>query len=171
MMACYRFLFSSLDGVCLLNEDGGLKVFFPNNSFVTNTTLTRTNTPRKEMSQRSELSQQAPGDDHIVCYGGDPQTPQVTWHNTSGPLQTCGHRNYVKCASCGPVCVRNGGIGQDPPLNGRTNIHMFTGSSGYVNPDLTCRISGGQSAVIGLYLKDGGLLYYMKCVVTHTQLH
>ena len=29
-----------IDGLSLLNEDGELRVFFPNNSFVTNTTLT-----------------------------------------------------------------------------------------------------------------------------------
>ena len=44
-MTWYGFLFSSIDGVSLVNEDGGFGVFFPNNSFVTNTTFTHSNTP------------------------------------------------------------------------------------------------------------------------------
>ena len=68
-MTWYGFLFSSIDGVSLVNEDGGLGVFFPNNSFVTNTTFTHSNTPWSD------------GKDHIACYGGDPQDAQVTWHN------------------------------------------------------------------------------------------
>ena len=80
-----------------MNEDGGLRVFFPNNSFVTNTTLTNTNTPRGD------------GEDHIACYGGDPQGAQVTWHNSGGPLQVCldGTGQRAPCVTCGPICQGN----------------------------------------------------------------
>ena len=151
MITCSGFLFSSSDGVSLLNEDGELRVFFPSNSFITNTTLTHTSTPR------GKNSLQAIGNDHIVCYGGNPQAAQVTWHNSSGPLQTCAFQGRsLTCTSCGLICENNGGVGQDPPLIGRTNIHIYTESSGYVNQDLECRVSGGQSAFIGVYLTDGG---------------
>ena len=143
----HSFLFSSIDGVAMMNEDGGLRVFFPNNSFVTNTTLTNTNTPRSD------------GEDHIACYGGDPQGAQVTWHNSSGPLQVCmyGTEQPVRCESCGPTCQSNGGVGVDPPLNGSTDIHVYTGSDNYVNQNLECQVnaSGGQSAFIGVYLRGG----------------
>ena len=129
----------------MLNEDGDLKVFFPRNSFVINTTLTHTSTPRQKGS--------AVGNDHIVCYGGDPQAAQVTWHNSGGgQLEAC----HQSCGDCGPRCVRNGGVGVDPHSNGQTDIHMYTGSSAYVHQDLECRVSGGQSAFIGVYLEDGG---------------
>ena len=144
----HSFLFSSIDGVALLNDDGRVGVFFPNNSFVTNTTLTNTSTPRGD------------GRDHIACYGGDPLGAQVTWHNSGGPLQGCrnGNGQLVPCEGCGSICQGNGAVGVDPPLNGRTDIHMFTTISAYMNQDLECRVnvSGGQSASIGVYLRGGG---------------
>ncbi len=134
--------------MALINDDGGLRVFFPNSSFVTNTTLTNTTTPRND------------GEDHIACYGGDPQGAQVTWHNSSGPLQGCMNvsRHLVPCETCGPICQGNGAVGVDPPLNGSTDIHMFTTINAYMNQDLECRVnvSGGQSAFIGVYLRRGG---------------
>ena len=143
----HSFLFSLLDGVALMNEDGGLRVFFPNNSFVTNTTLTNTNSPRSD------------DEDHIACYGGDPQDAQVTWHNSGRPLQICmfGIR-LARCGPCGSICQSNGAVGVDPPLNGSTDIHMYTTIIAYVNQDLECRVnvSGGQSAFIGVYLRGGG---------------
>ena len=142
-------LFPSIDGLSLFNEDGGLRVFFPNNSFVTNSTLTRTAYPRT-----------GGGNDHIVCYGGDPNAAQVTWYNSSGgPLQICrsnGTGPPVHCGVCGFICMNNSGVGLDPPLYGQTNIHIYTGSDAYVNQVLECRVSGGQSAFIGLFLKNGG---------------
>ena len=136
--------FPHTDGLSLLNEDGGLRVFFPRNSFVTNTILTHTNSPRGGNT----------GNDHIVCYGGDPQAAQVTWHNSKKQLEACG----VNCIVCGYRCRGNGGVGIDPALSGHTNIHMYTDSTAYVNQDLECRVSGGQSAFIGVYLKNGGEL-------------
>ena len=93
----HSFLFSSIDGVALLNDDGGVEVFFPDNSFVTNTTLTHTNTPRRD------------GEDHIAFYGGDPLDAQVTWHNSGGLLQGCsgGNEQLVPCEGCGPICQAN----------------------------------------------------------------
>ena len=138
-----------LDGLSLLNEDGELRVFFPNNSFVTNTTLTHTNSPRTTGG--------ATGNDHIVCYGSSQTTTTVTWHNSSGVrLEDCGGR----CSDCGGRCVRNGGVGVDKPHLRRTDIHMYTDSPAYVNQDLECRMFGigGISAFIGVYLKDGGKL-------------
>ena len=133
-----------LDGLSLLNKDGGLKVFFPRNSFVTNTTLTHTNSPRGH-------SPGAPrGNDHIACYGS-----RVTWHNSSGVrLEDC----REPCRDCGPRCVRNGGVGVDKPYLRRNQIHMYTDSTAYVNQDLECRLFDGHgpSAFIGVYLKDGG---------------
>ena len=131
----------------LLNDDGGLRVFFPRNSFVTNTTLTRTNSPRG-----------SDGKDHIVCYGGSTLGLQVTWHNSDGgQLTVCkDHRGPAPCGDCGGRCQDNGAVGVDPPLNGRTDIHMYTDSSAYVNQDLQCRVSIGRSAFIGVYLKRGG---------------
>ena len=141
----FGFVSSSTDGLSLLNEDGGLRVFFPRYSFVTNTTLTNTNSPRQEDG--------AVGNDHIVCYGGSTQAAQVTWHNSNGgQLDACD----VPCRGCGPLCQRNGAVGVDPPLNEHTDIHMYTDVSAYVNQDLECRVSGGPSASIGVYLKDGG---------------
>ena len=136
-----------LDGLSLLNENGGLRVFFPNNSFVTNTTLTHTNSPR--------TSGDATGNDHIVCSGSSQTATTVTWHNSSGVrLEDCGGR----CGDCGGRCVRNRGVGVDKPHLRRTDIHMFTDSPAYVNQDLECRMFGidGTSAFIGVYLKDGG---------------
>ena len=120
-------------------------MFFPRNSFVTNTTLTRTNSPRQNVG--------VPGNDHIVCYGGSTQAAQVTWHSSSGGLLEACPR---LCGDCGGRCEGNGGVGVDPPLNGHTDIHMYTNSTAYENQDLECRVSGGQSAFIGVYLKDGG---------------
>ena len=136
-----------LDGLSLLNEDGGLRVFFPNNSFVTNTTLTHTNSPRMDRG--------ATGNDHIVCYGSNQFATTVTWHNSSGVrLEDCGGR----CRDCGDICVGNGGVGVDKPDLRMTHIHMYTNSPAYVNQDLECQIFGigGKSAFIGVYLKDGG---------------
>ena len=149
------------DGLSLLNEDGGLRVFFPRNSFVTNTTLTHTNSPRIFNGSRVH------GNDHITCNGGDDlQATQVTWHNSSGgQLLVCVNLllpgrivGPAPCLACGPRCTANGGVGQDRPLNGSTDIHMFTDSPSYVNQDLECRVSGGQSAFIGVYLENGGVV-------------
>ena len=150
-------LYFSVDGLSLLNQDGGLRVFFPKNSFVTNTTLTHTDNPRVE-------SLGAPaGNDHIACYGGDPQAAQVTWHNSGGgQLQGCQvvavNSNELVPAVCRDCGGRkaNGAVGQDRKENGSTDIHMYINSSAYVNQDLECRVSGGQSAFIGVYLKNGG---------------
>ena len=133
-----------VDGLSLLNEDGDLRVFFPRNSFVTNTTLTHTNSPRHQGD--------VVGNDHIVCYGGSTQV-QVTWHSSSGAqLEACA----TPCGDCGPRCVRNGAVGVDPHDNGHTDIHMYTNSTSYVSQDLECQVSGGSSAFIGVYLKEGG---------------
>ena len=137
-----------------MNENGGLRVFFPRNSFVTNTTLTHTNSPRTAGG--------ATENDHVACYGGDPQDAQVTWHNSSGGqlLECMDYVNYVigpaPCLDCGPRCQANGAVGQDGPVNGSTDIHMYTNSNAYVNQVLECRVSGGQSAFIGVYLENGG---------------
>ena len=131
-----------------MNEDGGLRVYFPRNSFVTNTTLTHTNTPRQYPGGT------ALGDDHIVCYGGNLQAAQVSWYNNGGArqLEACA----VPCNDCGGRCYRNGAIGVDPPLNGQTDIHMYTNVASYVNQDLECRAPTGLSAFIGVYLGNGG---------------
>ena len=129
-----------IDGLSFLNEDGGLKVFFPNNSFVTNSTLTHTNTPRNG------------GNDHVVCYG---MGKAVAWRNSNGErLEQCNQT----CQECGTRCRRNGGVSVNPTLLGHTHIHMYTNSNAYVNQDLECRLlgSGGPSSIIGVYLKDGG---------------
>ena len=141
-------IFISIDGLSLLNEDGGLRVFFPRNSFVTNTTLTHTDNPRVQ-------SPGAPaGNDHIVCYGGILQAAQVPWYNSNGGrLTACG----TPCLDCGTLCQSNGGVNVDPAMNGQTDIHMYTNVPQYVNQDLECRVSG-QSAFIGVYLKNGGEL-------------
>ena len=134
-------------GLSFLNEDGGLRVFFPNNSFVTNTTLTNT----------TKSGRPTEGNDHIACYGGDPQAAEVTWHNSSGPLVVCRDGDGPRaCLGCGPSCKRNGAVGIDVPLNGTTNIHVFLTLPAYKNQDLQCRVNGGQSAFIGVYLKDRG---------------
>ena len=75
----------------------------------------------------------------------------MKWHNSDGPLEVC----VTPCPACGGRCERNGGVGEDPPVNGRSDIHLFTTSPAYVNQDLECRVSGGQSAFIGVYLKSG----------------
>ena len=137
----------------ILNEDGNFKVFFPRNSFVTNTTLTHTNTPRFEYGTT------AFGNDHIVCYGGDTETEQlITWHNSSGgQLMVCRYNTSpVPCYDCGPLCRGNGAVGVDPQDSEHTDIHMYTDSPSYVNQDLECQVSGGQSAFIGVYLVNGG---------------
>ena len=77
---------------------------------------------------------------------------QVKWYNSDGPLEDCG----VPCQACGGKCIRNGGVGEDSPVNGSSNIHLFTTSNAYLNQDLECRVSGGKSAFIGVYLKNGG---------------
>ena len=148
---CCLFTLGPTDGLSFLNEDGGLRVFFPKNSFFTNTTLTSTtNNPRP-----------TGGNDHIACYGGDPQAAQVTWHNSSGgALAQClsapPNPQPAPCLGCGPTCENNGAVGVDPSLNGHTSIHLFTDDPNYVNQDLQCRVNDDQSALIGVYLKDGG---------------
>ena len=77
---------------------------------------------------------------------------QVKWHNSDGPLEVCA----TPCIACGGRCVRNSGVGEDQPVNGLSDIHLFNTSTAYVNQDLECRVSGGQSAFIGVYLKNGG---------------
>ena len=140
-----------IDGLSLLNEDGGLNVFFPNNSFVINTTLTHTNTPRNG------------GNDHIVCYGTGQFTTAVTWRNSSGERLT---QCIARCLGCGTICQRNGGVGVGPTLLKHTHIHMYTNSSAYVNQDLECRLleSGGLSSFLGVYLKDGSESCIIVCV-------
>ena len=138
-----------LDGLSLFNEYGGLRVFFPNNSFVANTTLTHTNSPRGVNEEHPH------GNDHIVCHGSREHATAVIWHNSSGgELENCSE----PCRDCGSRCVRNGGVGMDMPLLRHTHIHMYTDSPAYVNQDLECRVygPGGRSAFIGVYLKDGG---------------
>ena len=124
-------------------------MFFPRNSFVTNTTLTHTNSPRGQ-------SPGAPrGNDHILCYGSSKTTTTVTWHNSSGVrLEDCGE----PCQDCGPKCLHNGGVGVDMPLIRNTSIHMYTNLTVYVNQDLECQYLNdvGPKAFIGVYLKDGG---------------
>ena len=147
-LVSFDYFHFHIDGLSLLNEDGGLNVFFPNNSFVTNTTLTHTNSPRGGR-------QRAPrGNDHIVCYGESQITTKVIWHNSGGELEECPQ----PCRDCGPKCVSNGGVGVDPPLLKHTRIHMYTNSAAYVNQDLECRTFGvaSSSIFIGVYLKDGG---------------
>ena len=149
------------DGLSLLNEDGDLRVFFPRHSFVTNTTLTRTNSPREPEGSQVDP---AVGNDHIVCNGGDPLAAQISWYNNKGmKLGTCAGRltssgpiENLPCQDCTKRCRDNGGVGVDPPLNGHTDIHMYTDSIAYVNQDLECRVSSGQSAFIGVYLINGG---------------
>ena len=155
-VCCYcLFTLAPTDGLSFLNEDGGLKVFFPRNSFVTNTTLTRTNTPRDSVPDTGT------GNDHIACYSGDPQAAQVTWHNSSGGalaqcLSSPPKRQPEPCVGCGPTCENNGAVGVDPSLNGHTSIHLFTDDPNYVNQDLQCQVNGGQSAFIGVYVKNEG---------------
>ena len=137
-------------------------MFFPNNSFVTNTTLTHTNSPRTDGG--------ATGNDHIVCYGSSQTATTVTWHNSNGVrLEDCGGRWGVVnlCRDCGPRCLRNGGVGVDMPLVRHTHIHMYTDSPAYVNQDLECQMFGtvSPSAFIGVYLKDGGECQTAPCYV------
>ena len=133
------FHYFHIDGLSLVNEDGGLRVFFPNNSFVTNTTLTLTNSPRGGHG--------APrGNDHIVCYGESQHTTKVIWHNSGGVLEECAQ----PCGVCGDRCVRNGGIGgigADPLLFRHTHIHMYTNSTAYVNQDLECKLISNHWSV------------------------
>ena len=105
------------------------------------------------------------GNDHIACYGGSQQAARVTWHNSGGQLLECldnvdfnSHIEPAPCRDCGGRCQANGAVGQDGPVNGHTDIHMYTNSTAYVNQDLECRVSGGQSAFIGVYLKNQGEL-------------
>ena len=138
-----------IDGLSLLNDDGGLRVFFPRNSFVTNTTLTRTNSPR------GQTEGVVHGNEHIVCYGSYQSVTIVSWHNRNGvQLENCGGL----CLNCGSRCVHNGGVGVDMPLIRRTHIHIYTDSTAYVNQDLECTVFDirGPTASIGVYLKDGG---------------
>ena len=60
------------------------------------------------------------------------------------------------CIDCGGHCIGNGGVGVDPPLNGQTDIHMYTNVDSYVNQDLECRAPNGLAAFIGVYLESGG---------------
>ena len=144
------FSISPKVGLSFVNVDGGLGVFFPINSFVTNSTLTKT----------TKSGRPAGGNDHIACYGGDPQAAQVTWHDSGGgPLAVClSNSQPAPCPACGSICGRNGAVGLDPPQQGHTDIHLFTGDPRYVNQDLQCRVSvsGGQSAFIGVYLSNRG---------------
>ena len=78
----------------------------------------------------------------------------VPWYNNGGTRQLLAC--MTPCQDCGGRCRGNGGVGVDPPLNGQTDIHMYTNVSSYVNQDLECRVSGGKSAFIGVYLKNGG---------------
>ena len=154
------YIYFHIDGLSLLNEDGGLRVFFPRNSFVTNTTLTHTNSPRMDGG--------ATGNNHIVCYGGNLKASQVPWRNSSGGrLSACA----TPCRDCGYRCVGNGAVGVDPPLAGHTDIHIYTNSSGYVNQDLECRVSGSKSAFIGVYLKDGGEYRCFNSCTSSQQQH
>ena len=124
-------------------------MFFPRNSFVTNTTLTHTNKPRGQ--NEGEVH----GNDHIACYGSFQGVTTVTWHNSSGgKLQNCS----APCRDCGSRCVRNGGVGVDKPLLRNTSIHLYTDSTAYMNQDLECQFFNGvgPKAFIGVYLKDGG---------------
>ena len=141
-----------VDGLSLVNEDGGLRVFFPRNSFVTNTTLTHTNSPRQFPGGT------AIGDDHIVCYGGNLQAGlgQVPWYNNGGTRQLVAC--HSPCRDCGGLCHSNSGVNVDPPLTGQTDIHMYTNVGAYVNQDLECRAPNGLSALIGMYLESGGEL-------------
>ena len=88
------------------------------------------------------------GNDHIACYGGDPQGPQVTRHNRGGRLKGCGNveGKHLCCEPCGPICIENGDVGVDPPLGD------------YMNQELICKIPGGHLALIGVFLKliNGG---------------
>ena len=54
------------------------------------------------------------------------------------------------------TCECNGAVGVDPSLNGHTSIYLFTDDPNYVNQDLQCRVNGGQSAFIGVYVMNGG---------------
>ena len=152
LLLIYTSLISPKVGLSFLNEDGGLRVFFPNNSFVTNTTLTHTDSPRNKFPNTGI------GNNHIACYGGDPQAAQVTWHDSSGgELAQCRSGNTpVPCVGCGGACERNGAVGVDPSLNGHTSIHLFTDDPNYMNQDLQCRVNGDQSAFIGVYLNRRG---------------
>ena len=142
-----------------MNEDGDLRVFFPRNSFVTNTTLTHTNSPRQQGG--------AVGNDHIVCYSGSTQAAQLTWHSSSGVLlEVC----HVPCGDCGGRCIRNGAVGVDPQDGVHTDIHMYTDSTGYVNQDLECRVSSDPSAFIGVYLKNGGQFVVAHYSTNHPAL-
>ena len=120
-------------------------MFFPRNSFVTNTTLTHTNSPRQDGG--------VVGNDHIVCYGGSIQA-QVRWHNSSDGMQL--EPCITPCKDCGGRCIRNGAVGVDPQDDEHTDIHMYTDSTAYVNQDLECRVSSVPSALIGVYLKGEG---------------
>ena len=124
-------------------------MFFPRNSFVTNTTLTHTNSPRGLSEERLR------GNDHIVCHGSREHATSVLWRNSHGVmLEDCGE----PCRDCGGRCARNGGVGVDMPLIRYTHIHMYTNSFAYMNQDLKCQVygPGGKSAFIGVYLKNGG---------------
>ena len=135
-------------------------MFFPRSSFVTNTTLTHTDTPRQEGG--------AIGNDHIVCNGGSDLSQLVTWYNIAGKLDDCGG----PCMACGPNCQGNGGVGVDTQVQTRTNIHMYTDSTKYMNQDLECRVSDehtslpSQSAFIGVYLINGG-----ECCVSYVLIY
>ena len=76
----------------------------------------------------------------------------------------------VPCRECGPICLGNGAVGVDPQEDNiiQTNIHMYTDSTSYVNQDLECQVSSGQSAFIGVYLKNGGECSTLTEVVDST---
>ena len=132
---------------------------------MTNTTLTYTNTPG-----------QGGGNDHIACYVGNPLSAEVKWYDSDGSrLGNClrsTDRVPVPCAGCSAQCNANGGVNVDPPLNGHTDIHVYTDSIEYVNQDLECRVPGVPSAFIGVYLKSGGEVHiimiqtFLNCLST-----
>ena len=66
-------------------------------------------------------------------------------------LRVTGHGLLVRVSMVlvTKLFLGNSGVGIDPPLNGHTNIHMYTKSPSYVSQDLECRVSSGPSALAG----------------------
>ena len=67
--------------------------------------------------------------------------------------------NPSPCGICSLFCQGNGGVGVDPPLNGHTDIRMYTDSTAYMNQDLECQVSSGPSAFLRMYLVNRGQFY------------
>ena len=88
----------------------------------------------------------------------------MTWHNSNGQLIA----GVTPCRDCGGRCLSNGAVCVDPQDNEHTDIHMYTDSTAYVNQDLECRVSGGQSSFIGVYLINGGECGTLTEVVNST---